>query len=39
MHVLHHLDGYTCERWVLGDWHETGNALMCDEQGCQMTKF
>ncbi|MEJ1958098.1 MAG: UDP-2,3-diacylglucosamine diphosphatase [Nitrosomonadales bacterium] len=35
MHVLHHLDGYTCERWVLGDWHDTGNALYCDAQGCQ----
>jgi len=35
MHILHHVDGYTCERWVLGDWHDTGNALRCDAQGCQ----
>jgi UDP-2,3-diacylglucosamine hydrolase len=35
MHVLHHLDGYTCERWVLGDWHETGNTLRCEPEGCE----
>jgi UDP-2,3-diacylglucosamine hydrolase len=34
MHIRHHLDGYTCERWVLGDWHKTGNALRCDDHGC-----
>jgi len=34
MHILHHLDGYTSERWVLGDWNETGNALRCDARGC-----
>ena len=34
MHILHHVDGYTCERWVLGDWHDTGYALRCDAQGC-----
>ena len=33
-HALHHLDDHTCERWVLGDWHETGNALRCDANGC-----
>ncbi len=38
-HILHHLDGYTCERWVLGDWHETGNALRCDAQGCHAEQF
>lgn len=34
-HVLHHLDGYSCGRWVLGDWHETGNALRCSPEGCE----
>lgn len=31
---LHHLDGHTCERWVLGDW-DSGKAaiLQCDAQG------
>jgi UDP-2,3-diacylglucosamine hydrolase len=31
-HVLH-LDGYTCERWVLGDWDTRANALYCDAAG------
>jgi UDP-2,3-diacylglucosamine hydrolase len=31
---LHTVDGHSCERWVLGDWHTTGNALRCDEEGC-----
>lgn len=31
---LHTVDGHSCERWVLGDWHETGNALRCDAAGC-----
>ncbi len=39
MHILHHLDGYTCERWVLGDWHKTGNALRCDAHGCHVELF
>ena len=39
MHSLHHLDGYTCERWVLGDWHKTGNALRCDAHGCHVELF
>lgn len=30
----HIVDGTTCERWVLGDWHTTGNALRCDAAGC-----
>jgi UDP-2,3-diacylglucosamine hydrolase len=30
----HEVDAHTCERWVLGDWHETGNALRCDAAGC-----
>lgn len=33
-HHLHEVDGKTCDRWVLGDWHETGNALRCDAKGC-----
>jgi UDP-2,3-diacylglucosamine hydrolase len=31
---LHDVDGKSCERWVLGDWHKTGNALRCDANGC-----
>ncbi len=33
---LHHLtvDGKESERWVLGDWHATGNAIRCDATGC-----
>ena len=30
---LHHLDGYNCERWVLGDWDNKANALRCDSSG------
>ncbi len=33
-HHLHEVDGKTCDRWVLGDWHATGNALRCDAEGC-----
>lgn len=33
-HHLHEVDGNNCERWVLGDWHQTGNALRCDAAGC-----
>jgi UDP-2,3-diacylglucosamine hydrolase len=32
-YALHHLDGQTCERWVLGDWDNHPNALRCDSQG------
>jgi len=39
MHSLHHVDGHTCERWVLGDWDKTGNTLRCDAQGCQVEIF
>lgn len=31
-HVLH-MDGYTCERWVLGDWDTKASALRCDAAG------
>jgi len=27
------VDGRNCERWVLGDWHATGNALAVDDTG------
>lgn len=29
------VDNKACERWVLGDWHTTGNALYCDATGCR----
>lgn len=28
-----HVDGHTCERWVLGDWDVAANALYCDADG------
>jgi UDP-2,3-diacylglucosamine hydrolase len=34
-HHLHEVDGKTCDRWVLGDWHETGNALWCEPGECK----
>lgn len=36
---LHTVDGHSCERWVSGDWHETGNALRCDADGCSLEKL
>jgi len=33
-HHIHIVDGKTCDRWVLGDWHKTGNALRCAAAGC-----
>jgi UDP-2,3-diacylglucosamine hydrolase len=30
-HHLHHIEGHTCDRWVLGDWDKFANALYCDE--------
>jgi len=35
----HDVDGKMCERWVLGDWHKTGNALRCDATGCRFEKI
>ena len=32
---VHTVDGHYCERWVLGDWHQSGNALRCDSSGCR----
>lgn len=34
-HSLHHVDGHTCERWVLGDWDSKANALRCDSSGAR----
>ncbi|MEO8164957.1 MAG: UDP-2,3-diacylglucosamine diphosphatase, partial [Betaproteobacteria bacterium] len=31
----HHIDGRTCERWVLADWYEQGSYLLCDPSGCR----
>ncbi|MES1983265.1 MAG: UDP-2,3-diacylglucosamine diphosphatase [Pseudomonadota bacterium] len=36
---LHTVDGHLCERWVLGDWHDTGNALCCNAEGCTWENF
>ncbi|MBI3903694.1 MAG: UDP-2,3-diacylglucosamine diphosphatase [Nitrosomonadales bacterium] len=33
--ALYHLDGHTCERWILGDWDKRGNALHCAGQECR----
>ena len=34
-HHSHAVDGRICERWVLGDWYDSGNYLRCDESGCR----
>ncbi len=34
-HHAHPLDGLLRERWVLGDWSQTGSYLLCDDSGCQ----
>ncbi len=31
-HVIH-MDGHTCNRWVLGDWDTEPKALCCDDAG------
>jgi UDP-2,3-diacylglucosamine hydrolase len=40
-HRLHHhhftLDGAPAERIVLGDWGETGSAVICNADGCRIT--
>lgn len=36
---LHSVDNHECERWVLGDWYETGNALCCDSNECSFETF
>lgn len=30
----HKLDGYECDRWVLGDWYEQGSYLELSAAGC-----
>jgi UDP-2,3-diacylglucosamine hydrolase len=30
---VHHVDGHSCTRWVLGDWDKKANALRCDSSG------
>jgi UDP-2,3-diacylglucosamine hydrolase len=32
---VHRIDGHECERWVLGDWYDTGSYLRCDASGCE----
>lgn len=34
-HHPHRVDQHLCQRWVLGDWYEEGNYLVCDERGCR----
>ena len=38
-HHLHHLDGHSCDRWVLGDWDKFANALRCDANGATLETF
>jgi UDP-2,3-diacylglucosamine hydrolase len=38
-HHQHIVDGKSCDRWVLGDWHTTGNALRCDAEGCSFQEI
>ena len=33
------VDGHACQRWVLGDWYDSGNALRFDESGCAWQTF
>lgn len=33
MQHQHHIDGHTCNRWVLGDWYHQGSYLKLDNQG------
>jgi len=35
----HLVDGKPCQRWVLGDWYQAGNALRCDVTGCYWIKL
>jgi UDP-2,3-diacylglucosamine hydrolase len=38
-HHRHIVDGRNCDRFVLGDWHQTGNALRCDAEGCSYQEY
>ncbi len=33
------IDGSAAERWVLGDWDTSGNALACDANGCRWLEW
>jgi UDP-2,3-diacylglucosamine hydrolase len=35
----HHVDGHTCERWVLADWYQRGSYLRCDAVGCETVQL
>jgi UDP-2,3-diacylglucosamine hydrolase len=35
----HIVDGRICERWVLGDWGASGNALAVDAAGCRWLRI
>lgn len=37
--TLHQVDHHSCERWVLGDWDQRGNALRCEAGLCQAIEF
>lgn len=32
---VHDIDGNACERWVLGDWYNSGSYLYCDAARCE----
>ncbi len=36
---LHHVDGHTCKRWVLGDWDSKISSLRCDRSGIRWADF
>jgi len=37
---LHHLDGHTCERWVLGDWDSSKTIILqCDAGGIKTIRL
>ena len=36
---VHHVNGHSCERWVLGDWYEQGSYLRLDSNGCTAQKL
>jgi UDP-2,3-diacylglucosamine hydrolase len=38
-HHLYHLEGNTYDRWVLGDWDEHANALLCDADDIKWQVF
>ena len=35
----HPIDGYTCVRWVLADWYESGSWLAADRNGMRAERF